>query len=510
MICLKKIDNEDLEKLLEDYDAALSKLQQPPYYIEKIPDYTYYLSRLLKSIECNQRINKSELTSRIEFNSSFENLLSNHGNSIESLPSELNLKNILLKISETINKQNKKAETIFNILKEKTNRNTEESIHNTILLIDHKQNKALIISNNYDEDFLTDYIEKNDLKNIEIDRYKKFIKRKEEELKEYYIIGYFLEGYRDFEIYHNLSVNVNLFLYEFEERLYKVYLNKYKSKMENELQSEDRFFISGIKYEAPAAISVSISQTLQNIIDRTKDWNEKEFDNNIDDPDESSNEYISFQIEYEGFLDIDILKSTDSVFDEKNNLIKVNRLKINDKIRVYKLDFGEILLNTAMEFQTEIFNEIENHSKLWKNVLIEVYSKTYKKDITNLHFHLKKHGVRVLQSTVINNWIHGKTKFPKSDKAIKAIYEISKDIRLGLSFNDIIKSKRIYNSTMISLGRDLKEEIKNFLVNGNIGEIMQKNNITPETLKRVIDQQMPLKKIKNISIKLIKAEDVDE
>jgi hypothetical protein len=62
---------------------------------------------------------------------------------------------------------------------------------------------------------------------------------------------------------------------------------------------------------------------------------------------------------------------------------------------------------------------------------------------------------------------------------------------------------------MISLGRDLKEEIKNFLTDGYIGEIMQKNNITPETLRKVIDEQMPLRKIKNISTKLIKAEDVD-
>lgn len=498
MIYLHKINDKDLEELISYYGSALCQLREAPYYIENIPGYSYYLSRLLKSIEGNEQINNDELTSRIKFNSSFEDQLLNHGNSIESLARELNLKNILLEISETINKRNKKAESIFNILQEKTKRNIQD------------QNKILIISNNYDEDFLREYIEKNAFKNVEIIRYKKFIKRKEVEIKEYYIIGYFLEGYRDFEIYHNLPVNVNLFLYDFEECLYKDCLNKYKSKLEEELQSEDRFFISGIKYEVPAPIPVSISQVLQNIIDRTKDWNEKEFDNNIDDPDESSNEYISHYIQYEEHRDTDILKSMDTVFDERNNLIRVNKLKSGDKIRVYKLDFGEILLNTAMEFQTEIFNEIENHSKLWKKVLREMYFQTYKKDITHLHNHLRNHGVRVLQSTVINNWINGKTKFPKSDKAIKAIYEISKDIRLGLSFNGILKSKRIYNSTMISLGRDLKEEIKNFLASGKIGEIMQKNNITPETLRKVIDEQMPLRKIKNISIKLIKAEDIDE
>lgn len=510
MICLHKINDKDLEELIGYYDSALCQLRESPYYIENIPEYSYYLSRLLKSIEGNEQINNDELTSRIKFNSSFEDQLLNHGNSIENLTSELNLKNTLLVISETINKKNKKAETIFNILQEKTNRDIEESILNSILLKEQKLNKVLIISNNYDEDCLKESIKKNSLKNVEIIRYKKFIKRKEDELKNYYIIGYFLEGYRDFEIYHNLPVTVNLFLYDFEECLYKDCLNKYKSKLEEELQSEDRFFISGIKYEVPVPIPVSISQALQNIIDRTKDWNEKEYDNNIDDPDESSNEYISFQIQYEGYSDNDILKSTDTVFNERNNLIKVNKLKVGDKVRVYKIDFGEILLNTAMEFQSEIFVEIEKHSRLWKEALKELYLKIYKADIDHLHSHLRSHGVKVKSSTVLNNWIHGLTKFPQRDKALKAIYELSKDIKLGASVGMILKSKKIYNSTMISLGRDLKEEIKNFLTDGNIGEIMQKNNITPETLRKVIDEQMPLRKIKNISTELIKAEDVDE
>lgn len=510
MICLNKINDEDLEKLIVQYDSALRELRATPYYIENIPEYTYYFSRLLKSIVGNEQSNNGELTSRIEFNSSFEDQLLNHGNSIDNLASKLNLKKILLEISKTIDKRNKKAEKIFCILKEKTNINIEESSPSSILFKEHKQNKILIISNNYDEDYLREYITKNAFKNVEIIRYKKFIKRKEVELKEYYIIGYFLEGYRDFEIYHNLPVTVNLYLYDFEEFLYKDCLNKYKKKLEEELQSEDRFFISGIKYEVPPPIPVSIIQALQNIIDRTNEWNEKEFDNNIDDPDENSNEFIDYQIEYEDTTDIDNLKSTDTVFDDKNNLIKVYKLKSGDKIRVYKLDFGEILLNTAIEFQREVFTDIEKNSNLWKSALRKLYLETFRADIYQLHSQLKYHGVKVKYSTVLNNWIHGNTKFPKSDKVIKAIYEISKDIKLGLSYNDILKSKKIYNSTMISLGRDLKEEIKNFLANGIIGEIMQKNKITPETLRKTIDDQMPLRKIKNISIFLKKVEDVDE
>lgn len=507
MISIHKINDDKLSELLGNYNTLFTKLKEEPYYIDNIPEYSHYLSRLLKSIESNSDNNDSELTKRIEYNSSFEEQLSNHGNNLVNMPDDLNLKKILIRISQSIYHQNKKAEKVFNTIQEKTQRQLEESIFNTKV---QQRNKILIISNNYDEASLNEFICNKALKNIEINRYKKFIKRKEEELKDYYIIGYFLEGFRDFEVYHNLSVVINLFLYDFEEDLYKNCVNNYKSKLETELLSEDRFFASGIKYEVPAPIPVSLSQTLQNIIDRTNDWNDKEFDDNVDDPDESTDEYISYHIEYEDNTDFDSLKSTDTVFDENNNLIKVNRLKVGDLIRVYKIDIGEILLNTAMEFQTEVFLEIEKHSQLWKNVLKELYQKTYKADIEHLHYHLRNHGVKVLSSTVLNNWISGKTKFPKSDKALKAIYELSKDISFGASVNFILKSKRIYNSTLISLGRDLKDEIKNFLIERSIGEIMKKNNITPDTLRKVIDEQMPLKRIKNISTSIIRAEEADE
>lgn len=510
MISLNKIIDKELEEKLENYENVLNKLREPPYYIENIPDYSYYLSRFLRSIESKSLTNNHELISRFKYNSSFEELLLKHGNSIQNLPNELNLKNILLEIFETIIKRNKKTETIFTLLEKKSKRIIPDNNLHTKRKKEHKETKVLIICNNYDEDYLNEYIQNNSLINVEINRYKKFIKRKAEELKEYYIIGYFLVGYRDFEIYHNLPVIINLFLYDFEEELFNYCINKYKSRLEKEFQSEDRFFISGIKYEPPIPLPVSISQTLQNIIDRTTDWNDKEFDNNIDDPDEGSNEYILFQIEYEDKSEVDNLRSTDTVFNEKNNLIRVNKLKVGDKIRVYKIDFGEMLLNTAMEFQTEVFKEIERHSQIWKNALKNLYYNTYKKDIKHLHYHLKNHGLNVSEATVLNNWISGKTKFPKRDKALKAIYEISKDKELGLSYKDILRSKRIYNSTMISLGKDLKEEIKIFLTSGVLGEIIQKNNISAETLRKVIDEQMPLRKIKNITTKLIKEEDVDE
>jgi len=494
MIKTNIIKDEELTLLLNDLENALTLLRKPPYFIDKLPDYSYYLSRLLKSIENNLLTHYSELIERIKFNSSFKSELLKHGNSLENIPKELNPKEILIQTVQLISNRNNKAETVFKMISDSV----------------PIQNKILIICNNHDESFLYEYIVKTFLKNIEVVRYKKFIKMKEEELENHLIIGYFLEGYRDFEIFHNLLVIINLFLYDFENELYKDCLNKYKLKLEAELSSEDRFLISGIKYEPPPSIPMTISQTLQSIIDRTKNWPEKEFDNNIDDPDESSNECILHEIVYENNYENDFLKSTETVFDEHNNLIRVNKLKTGDLIRVYKLDFGEILLNTAMEFQQEEFLEIEKNSQLWKNVLTDLYENKYNCDINHLHRALKKHGLRVLPSTVLNNWINGKTKFPQREKALKAIYKLSRDIRLGASMGMILKSKRIYIGTLISLGHDLKDELKIFLLEGTMGEIINQNNITSDTLRQTIEQQMPLKKIENISSTVIKTEDLNE
>ena len=62
----------------------------------------------------------------------------------------------------------------------------------------------------------------------------------------------------------------------------------------------------------------------------------------------------------------------------------------------------------------------------------------------------------------------------------------------------MIKSKRLYNSTTIALGRGLKQELKQFLQEKTLGEILTKRNFLPETLSRFIIEKMPLLTISDI------------
>ena len=66
-----------------------------------------------------------------------------------------------------------------------------------------------------------------------------------------------------------------------------------------------------------------------------------------------------------------------------------------------------------------------------------------------------------------------------------------------LLYEQIKKSKRLYNSTMIALGRGVKQELQQFLKNKTVGDILQKKKFTKETLQKFIDEYMPLLTITN-------------
>ena len=56
----------------------------------------------------------------------------------------------------------------------------------------------------------------------------------------------------------------------------------------------------------------------------------------------------------------------------------------------------------------------------------------------------------------------------------------------------ILKSKTTYNSTMIVLGRGLKQELKLFLKEKRVGEILEKRHFDTNTLQTFIEHHMPI------------------
>jgi hypothetical protein len=117
-----------------------------------------------------------------------------------------------------------------------------------------------------------------------------------------------------------------------------------------------------------------------------------------------------------------------------------------------------------------------------------------------LYSKLKQYGLRVRLETV-ESYLSGKSKFPMYDSDLKAICTLAdeitgKKISQGI-FSELRKSKRLYNSTMIALGRNLKQELQQFLKDKTVGEILQKKNFTADALQQFISEYMPLLTITN-------------
>jgi hypothetical protein len=289
---------------------------------------------------------------------------------------------------------------------------------------------------------------------------------------------------------------VRLLLYKQEKELYCKQLQTHTKQLETELTSDDRVKICGIKYEPIVETEIKVSPTLEQIIEQLEqrsntayDGYKNESDSLLDDLEEEITYKVTFSTNSEPIE----IESNETVFDTKGNLIKSYRLKIGDKIRIYPREqLAENLFQIAVDVEPDKFGKIEEHSDCWLNALKDL-DKT--NDREQLYNKLKQNGLKVL-STTVDAYFSGKRKFPMYNTDLRSILKLaSKEIM----FDQIKKSKRLYNSTMIALGRGIKQEFQQFLQKKTVGEILQKKGFTnKETLQKFIDEWMPLLTIKNI------------
>jgi hypothetical protein len=174
-------------------------------------------------------------------------------------------------------------------------------------------------------------------------------------------------------------------------------------------------------------------------------------------------------------------------------LNKTYKVKIGDRIRVYpKEELAENLYQVAVETEPEIFGKVEEHSVYWKQLINEMRIK-YGDEL--LYQKLKEIGLRILPNTLAT-YGKGHRKFPMFNNDLRAIFKLyyseNSDIEIDSMTRPIFKSKTTYNSTMIVLGRGLKQELRLFLKENKIGEILQKRNFNATTLKTFVDEYMPL------------------
>ena len=467
MIKVDEIKDIAFDTLIKNFDESIDYLKTQ--FLIELKTYGNFLRIVLNNIQTDSFNN---LVERVNVNRELEIALDCAGGYTTDSLGENNPK---IKLNEIINHLRAnplKFITLIDFLKNDNERKT-------------------IIADTNDIDYLNQVIRDYRIKIISLAELKK-------NLLEYAnLVFYTFNGKKDFEFIYNLQVEVSLVLYGQEHQLYKNQLQKRKNLIEEELRSNDRKIICEIPFEPIPDLPIHISQTIENIVNRIDELGKRAYENYKEEADtllEEIEEKIIYRTIFNNH-NTEYLESNETVFNNSGELIKVYRIKVSDRIRIYPREqFAEKLYQVAVETDKEVFGFVEEHSRNLLTTLIEL--KINYNEL--LYDKLKQYGIRVLPATV-EAYFSGQRKFPMFNGDLKAIYKLKfpdkSDGEIERILVPIRKSKSTYNSTMIALGRGIKQEIKLFLKENRIGEILTKLKFTAATLHTFIEEYMPLQTI---------------
>lgn len=285
---------------------------------------------------------------------------------------------------------------------------------------------------------------------------------------------------QDYDFYcslKNSGCRIQWLLYEHEQKQYEKFVRKYDNELSAELNSKDRKKLTDIDY--PNKVQEEQTDELINRIFNSKNTR-SEYDTTYQD-------HIDKKIIFIDGSVVELATNSSVILidnHEKPSKYKVADLSVDDKIRVYENQHKEILFNRLVEQNDDKFNEILKHSGLWKQG-IKVYctSDAKIKEIANL--------CDVAFSTV-EGWLKksNTTKFPKNIRPLKGV--------LGDNYQAVYKSNKNYNSIMIALGRDLSDEVSDYIMRKTKGKLL--GQFDDNSIKNISEHNMPIKIIKKIEI----------
>lgn len=300
-----------------------------------------------------------------------------------------------------------------------------------------------------------------------------------------------------------IHCDVNCFFYP-EEIIYAQKIERDQARETNEeLSSHDRVIISDIKFgETEIITPITNEDILENF------YNENDFDYGefIYEKDDYSGVETKYEIIYEDDLGKEILSGNVSVIlepqigDKKKE--KVRYLQRGDRIRVYNnLSKMELYYFAEQSDLTGIFQQIKKDSLCWKKALKSYYEKYYLNNDEGLLKELEANNV-IIQIQTLKKWLDEDSDlwFPqkpnyllKLHKIINNCEEFSKE-----AVHSALRSRLTFNGIMISLGRDLSDDIIEYILNGTIGIILSKFQDQGMNIDLFIDSSAPLKRISSI------------
>jgi len=467
MINFRNIPSNELEAHIKNLDEKIAYANSE-FGIE-LKSYGNILRIALNAVQYETIEN---LIERVGINRELENALDNAGGySLDYLDNN-NPKAELLATLYYLKENLPKQKVLLNFLNTETDK------------------RMIAVFDNNDLDFIDKHIQN---KKVEI---VSFSALKRTDIQNKVLVFHSFNGQKDFDYLYNLDNEIRLIVYKQEKNLYHKYLDQRKKLIEAETKSTDRFSICGIEYKEIRENVTDISFTINGLVSRLDEMSNRAYDGYKNESDlllaDSEEKLIYKVISDTATL---FLESNDTVFTDKGDLNKIYKIKIGDKIRVYpKERLAENLYQVAVETEPDVFGKVEEHSKLWKQIIGELRNK-YGNDL--LYQKLKEKGLRIMQATLDTyGGERSLRKFPMFNNDLRAILKLyfqdKSNSEIDIVLKPILKSKTTYNSTMIVLGRGLKQELRLFLKEKKIGEILQKRNFNENTLQTFVDEFMPI------------------
>jgi hypothetical protein len=250
-------------------------------------------------------------------------------------------------------------------------------------------------------------------------------------------------------------------------------INNYRAQYFNELISEysspDRKKLTELNFELEKKVVVqtkSMEDLMEDLYHRENRSNPRYH--------YESQRQINYELKFEGNGDAMVYDGSKTLLLKKNGSwikSKTYNLMPGDTVRLYSNLSKERLFEIAVnEDSNERFREIEEMSNLWKQELASYFSSRVAKnkyyDSDDLLKALQIKGSTIKSIVTINKWLDrdDKERFPHSDNELKAIKKLVDSEQLNNQFTKLLKIKKFYRGIMINLGRDLSDDVMDYIV----------------------------------------------
>jgi len=273
--------------------------------------------------------------------------------------------------------------------------------------------------------------------------------------------------------------------------------NKISNQNSKEYSSTHRKKLTGIEFQYQEKPE-NISDLIENIADKAeRERRQYEYE---------SQENINYELTFEENDDELVFDGSKSVLlHNENRKEQVYNLVVGDKVRIYTNHTKEKLYDVALSEDSEgRFGEIDRLAQLWKECLRNYYSKQQQRNFeyseNNLRRDLNENGLKLKSSITICNWLFkDRDKFPSSENSLIAIKQLINCETLNTNFKKVIEARRLYRGIMLSLGRNLSEEVMDYVLSKNKSKGKILKTFTDSEVQTFVENSLPLLTIKSKS-----------